>query len=111
MISYRSRTGPPSPGTPLRRYSAIEMSDSDSEDEERVEYFYDLVDCSPDVNNLLKKLRDSSLVTAWKIPVRCRLLLSPEIDALLDPDVVDWNDFICLIWSQYPNTSTDRRFR
>ena len=69
------------------------MSDSDSEDEECVEYFYDFVDRSPDVNDLLEKLRDSSLVMAWKIPMRCRLLLSPEIDALLDPDVVDWNDF------------------
>ena len=42
---------------------------------------------------LLEKLRDSSLVMAWQISMRCRLLLSPKIGALLDPDVVDWNDF------------------
>ena len=69
------------------------MYDSDSDDEERGEYFYDLADHSLDVNNVLKELRDSSLVKAWNISLSCRLLLSSEIDSLLDPYVVDWNDF------------------
>jgi hypothetical protein len=69
------------------------MSDSDSEDEERVEYFYDIIDRSPDVDDILEKLRHSPMVRAWKIPLSCRLLIEAEIDSLLDPSVVDWNDF------------------
>ena len=69
------------------------MSDSDEDDEERVEYFYDLVHRSPDVDDVLQELRKSSLLKAWRVDLRCRLLLSSEVDSLLDPNVVDWNDF------------------
>ena len=65
------------------------MSDSDSGGEERAEYFYNLVDCSPDLNNVIEELCDSSLVKAWNISLSCRLLLSSEIISLLDPYVVD----------------------
>ena len=61
------------------------MSDSDSEDEERVEYFYDIIDRSPDVDDILEKLRHSPMVRAWTIPLSCRLLIEAEIDSLLDP--------------------------
>ena len=69
------------------------MSDSDEDDEELVEYFYDLVHRSPDVEDVLQELRESSLLKAWRVDLRCRLLLSSEVDSLLDPNVVDWNDF------------------
>jgi hypothetical protein len=43
------------------------MSDSDEDDEELVEYFYDLVHRSPDVEDVLQELRESSLLKAWRV--------------------------------------------
>ena len=69
------------------------MSDSNEDDEELVESFYDLLHRSPGVDNVLQELRKSSLQKAWHVDLQCRLLLSFEVDSLLNPNVVDWNDF------------------
>ena len=72
-----------------------DLYDSDNSDnEERREYFYDLVYRAPEVEEVIPQLRDHSIMSVWKENLKCLELLSHhEINSLLDPNVVDWYDF------------------
>ena len=67
------------------------MDDSDSDDyEERLESFYDLIYRTPELAEVLAKLREDLALHAWKKDLRCLKHISHKnIDSLLDPDVVD----------------------
>ena len=67
--------------------------DSDGEEDDFLEYYYDLVIRAPETEDLLTRLRASRAIVVWKRRMTCRLLNSDEIDSLTDADVVDWHDF------------------
>ncbi len=74
--------------------------DSDANDshlEELREYYYDLVIRAPEVEDVLHLLKDCLQMLAWK--EHCKKsktfrLTASQIDSLLDPNVVDWHDFL-----------------
>ena len=85
--------------------------DSDANDshlEELREYYYDLVIRAPEVEDVLHLLKDCLQMLAWK--EHCKKsktfrLTASQIDSLLDPNVVDWHDFL----SRYLDTICKRR--
>ena len=69
------------------------MSDSNKDDEDLVKYVFDLVQRYPDIDDIFQELRKIFLLKAWCVDPRCCLLLSSEVESLLDQNVINSNKF------------------
>ena len=58
-----------------------------------MEYYYDLVLRTPELEAILIQLRSSRAVKAWKMSRSSRMLSFHEIEMLTDANIVDWHDF------------------
>ena len=68
------------------------MAEFYTDDEDgRMEYYYDLVLRTPELEAILIQLRSSRAVKAWKMSRSSRMLSFYEIEMLTDANIVDWS--------------------